>query len=137
MYNGATETIQNFTPPTLTISSDRSLGEGWSCFVPRISPVRPIARDIAHPGMKMPRVRPATRLVPRSGWSSLQTIRSRRPNLAREGMEPIRLSPVTSNEFRPLDLHKRDDRRSHCITRPDGPGASRPHDVRPPVRFDG
>src|SRR5437870_6204939 len=24
MYNGATETIQNFTPPMLTISSDRS-----------------------------------------------------------------------------------------------------------------
>ena len=55
MYNGATETIQNFTPPMLTISSDRSLGERWSSFVPRISLVRPIARDIGDPRMKMPR----------------------------------------------------------------------------------
>src|SRR5436309_11874497 len=49
MYNGATETIQNFTPPRLTISSVRSLGDRWSCFVPRISLVRPIARDIGDP----------------------------------------------------------------------------------------
>src|SRR2546428_469684 len=43
------ETIQNFTPPRLTISSVRSLGDRWSCFVPRISLVRPIARDIGDP----------------------------------------------------------------------------------------
>src|SRR5712692_6629177 len=61
MYNGATETIQNFTPPMLTISSERSLGERWSCRVARVSLVRPIARDIGYHCMKMSRVPPDVR----------------------------------------------------------------------------
>src|SRR2546428_2799336 len=99
MYNGATETIQNFTPPMLTISSERSLGERWSSFVPRISLVRPIARDIGNPCMKMRAFGRLPDRFPAPVRNNLATIRSRRPNLAKGGMEPIRLSPVTSNEF--------------------------------------
>ena len=36
MYSGTIATTQNFTPPRLTISSDRSLGETRSSFVIRI-----------------------------------------------------------------------------------------------------
>src|SRR2546425_5622760 len=43
-YNGTTETIQNLTPPMLTMSSERSLGERWSCFVIRTSEAVPTSR---------------------------------------------------------------------------------------------
>ena len=38
IYSGTTETIQNFTPPRLTMSSVRSLGDIRSSFVMRIPP---------------------------------------------------------------------------------------------------
>src|SRR3989442_7569266 len=41
--------------------------------------------------------------LPRLGRSEFETIPSRRPNLAKGGMEPIRLSPAISNEFKPPD----------------------------------
>src|SRR3989442_3803141 len=102
MYNGATETIQNFTPPMLTISSDRSLGERWSCGFVRVSLVRPIARDIRNPRMKMRRAQTA---APRGGACVAHHPRdpTRRPEsgIPRNGADTFKL--LHPNEARPPD----------------------------------
>src|SRR2546430_15063718 len=59
-------------------------------------------RDIGNPGMKMPRGRAGFRAHPRFGWGRSER-RLRGPNLAKPGMAPIRLSPVSPNEARPPD----------------------------------
>src|SRR2546426_7115934 len=102
MYNGATETIQNFTPPMLTISSDRSLGERWSCGFVRVSLVRPIARDIRNPRMKMRRAQTA---APRGGACVAHHPRdpTRRPEsgIPRNGADTFKV--LHPNEARPPD----------------------------------
>src|SRR6266581_830027 len=100
MYNGATETIQNFTPPMLTISSDRSLGERWSCRFARVSLVRPIARDIGNPRMKMPRAQTAARRGGACVAHHPRDLPGAR-NLAYRGMEPIRLRSFTRTKLGP------------------------------------
>src|SRR3990172_264907 len=55
MYRGAIDTIQNFTPPRLTMSSARSLGDTRSSFVTRTSDPEPTTAERRF-GIRMPQV---------------------------------------------------------------------------------